>query len=227
MKNRNEELLKKYKNTGLKYFEPDKIIINEDPYSKFGFNDEQMEQLRESVEKHGIITPVIIDKDKNCIAGKRRVTVALEKGLLVPGFQFLEDILNEDYQAILHHTNNVVRALSTGDKRKLVLSQYGDIIGSYKSLRMISERTGIHYSAIKKISAAEKKKKEFDRIGKELTEEDYKEYLKTFIKLEKVNSELNNWMKKRHELIAKLEERAPISVWKKWISKWEKEKSKN
>ncbi|MCB1176539.1 MAG: ParB N-terminal domain-containing protein [Leptospiraceae bacterium] len=227
MKNKNEELLKKYKNTGLKYFEPEKIIIPEDPYSKFGFNDEQMEQLRESVDKHGIINPVIIDKEGNCIAGKRRVTVALEKGLLVPGFQFLEDILNEDYQAILHHTNNVVRALSAGDKKKLVIAQYGDIIGSPKSLRMISERTGIHYSTIKKISAAEKKKKEFDKIGKELTEEDYKANLKTFIKLEKVNADLSGIMKKKRELEGILEKRAPLSVWKKWISRWEKEKSKN
>ncbi|MCB1176064.1 MAG: ParB N-terminal domain-containing protein [Leptospiraceae bacterium] len=220
-----DSILNKYKHSGLKYFDPEKLQIKKDnPFYRFGFTGEDMDTLRESITKNGVLHPIFIDKNGIVLSGNRRLVICQELGKLIPGYQFSQDLDNEDERIIIYHPNNASRALSGGDKKKLIMERFKDIIGAPKSLPMISRLTGINLSTVKSISAATKKKREFDSLGKKLTEDDYKANLKYFQKLEKIKADMNTLMKQKHEVVKKIEETAPMESWKVWIKEWEKEK---
>lgn len=212
-----EELLKKYKNSGLKYFDPEKIkVMDENPFKKVGFSGEDFESLRESIKANGVLHPIFIKQDGTCLSGNRRLVICQELGILVPGIQFTEDLPNEAERVLVYHPNTAVRQLSASDKEKMLYDRFKDIIGAPKSLPMIARLTGLHISTVKTISAKFKKIREYEKLGKTLTESDYKANLKYFVKLEEVKKEINSLMLERSRLIKKLEESAPLSVWMKW-----------
>lgn len=229
MKNKDkDEILKKYKNSGLKYFDPGELKIRKDnPFYKYGFSGEEFDTLRDSVRENGVFHPIFIDMNGECLSGNRRLVICQELGKLIPGYQFLEELSNEDERILIYHPNTGTRTLSAGDKKKLVMDRFKDIIGAPKSLPMISRLTGIHLSTVKNISMEAKKLREFDRLGRNLTEHDYKANLKNFVKLEEVKKQISDLMVKRNKIIKALEETAPMESWKAFLKEWEKQKKKD
>lgn len=225
MRKNKEDILNKYKHSDLKYFNPEEVKVKEDnPFHKFGFKGEEFDTLRDSVRENGVLHPIFIDKDGECLSGNRRLVICQELGKLIPGYQFLEELDNEDERILIYHPNTGSRQLSASDKKRLIQDRFKDILGTPKSLPMISRLTGIHISTVKNISAAAKKQREFDRLGKNLTEADYKANLKYFLKLEKVKKQVSDLMVERNKIIKALEETAPMESWKRFMKDWEKQK---
>lgn len=70
-------------------------------------NEEQIEKLKNSIKEFGFLTPCLVDKDYNLIAGHGRVIAAKELGLKTVPCVFIEGLTEEQRRAYILVDNKI------------------------------------------------------------------------------------------------------------------------
>lgn len=86
--------------------DPEKLRPHDLNSSIYGGSDpDHIEELRESIEQHGILQPLLITEDGTVIAGCSRLEAALEAELSEVPVQVLDEMDENDLAVLLIHSN--------------------------------------------------------------------------------------------------------------------------
>jgi len=110
---------------------------------------EQILQLRSSLREFGFVSPLIVDKDLNIIAGHGRVLAAKAEGLAEVPCVFAEHLTDAQKKAYILADNRL--ALSAGWDEELLALEFAEL----KDLGFDLELTGFDEKEIEKLFAAE------------------------------------------------------------------------
>ncbi len=110
---------------------------------------EQILQLRSSLREFGFVSPIIVDKDLNIIAGHGRVLAAKAEGLTEIPCVFAEHLTDAQKRAYILADNRL--ALNAGWDEQLLAIEFGEL----KDLGFDLELTGFGLDEIEKLFAAD------------------------------------------------------------------------
>lgn len=110
---------------------------------------EQILQLRSSLREFGFVSPIIVDKDLNIIAGHGRVLAAKAEGLSEVPCVFAEHLTDAQKRAYILADNRL--ALNAGWDEELLALEFGEL----KDLGFDLELTGFGIDEIEKLFAAD------------------------------------------------------------------------
>lgn len=110
---------------------------------------EQILQLRSSLREFGFVSPVIVDRDLNIIAGHGRVAAAKAEGLTEVPCVFAEHLTDAQKRAYILADNRL--ALSAGWDEELLALEFGEL----KDLGFDLELTGFDLGEIEKLFAGD------------------------------------------------------------------------
>ena len=110
---------------------------------------EQILQLRASLREFGFVSPVIVDRELNIIAGHGRVAAAKAEGLTEVPCVFAEHLTDAQKRAYILADNRL--ALSAGWDEELLALEFGEL----KDLGFDLELTGFDTNEIEKLFAGE------------------------------------------------------------------------
>jgi DNA modification methylase len=110
---------------------------------------EQILQLRSSLREFGFVSPIIVDKDLNIIAGHGRVLAAKAEGLTEVPCVFAEHLTEAQKRAYILADNRL--ALNAGWDEELLALEFGEL----KDLGFDLELTGFGVDEIEKFFAAD------------------------------------------------------------------------
>lgn len=99
------------------------------PINRFFANesDEYFQQLREDIEKRGVLVPLIAKEDNVLLSGHNRLKIAQELHLAAVPVQYVLEPLNEqDERAFVFKDNLLRRQLNAQEKEKLIRNLYAD-----------------------------------------------------------------------------------------------------
>ena len=119
---------------------------------------EQILQLRSSLREFGFVSPIIVDKELNIIAGHGRVLAAKAEGLSEVPCVFAEHLTDAQKRAYILADNRL--ALNAGWDEELLALEFGEL----KDLGFDLELTGFGLDEIEKLFAAD---------GKEVQDDDF------------------------------------------------------
>ena len=119
---------------------------------------EQILQLRSSLREFGFVSPIIVDKELNIIAGHGRVLAAKAEGLSEVPCVFAEHLTDAQKRAYILADNRL--ALSAGWDEELLALEFGEL----KDLGFDVELTGFGLDEIEKLFAAD---------GEEVKDDDF------------------------------------------------------
>lgn len=106
---------------------PSTLIGN--PINRFFANesDEYFQQLREDIEKRGVLVPLIAKEDNVLLSGHNRLKIAQELNLTAVPVQYVLEPLNEqEERGFVFKDNLLRRQLSAQEKEQLVRNLYAD-----------------------------------------------------------------------------------------------------
>ena len=110
---------------------------------------EQILQLRASLREFGFVSPIIVDKDLNIIAGHGRLLAAKAEGLAEVPCVFAEHLTAAQKRAYILADNRL--ALSAGWDEELLALEFGDL----KDIGFDLELTGFGLDEIEKLFASD------------------------------------------------------------------------
>jgi len=110
---------------------------------------EQILQLRSSLREFGFVSPIIVDKDLNIIAGHGRVLAAKAEGMTEVPCVFVEHLTDAQKRAYILADNRL--ALSAGWDEELLALEFEEL----KGLGFDLELTGFGLDEIEKLFAAD------------------------------------------------------------------------
>ena len=119
---------------------------------------EQILQLRSSLREFGFVSPIIVDKDLNIIAGHGRVLAGKAEGLSEVPCVFAEHLTDAQKRAYILADNRL--ALNAGWDEQLLALEFGEL----KDLGFDLELTGFGLDEIEKLFAADGKEVQGDEF---------------------------------------------------------------
>ena len=174
------------------WVDPQNLYENEVTNNLYSLNPENLESIKENIDKFGILEPLIVDSDNVIISGNIRLRVALEIGLeKVPVIYEVKSKIDAKLIAVSHAQQR--------------MKTYSEILKEYKILEAEYPvgkgcRTDLH-PEIKKNQAAKKhpnisrsktyKLKNIEKYGKELYGEDSEKYKKLWEAIDTKEVSLN------------------------------------
>lgn len=75
-------------------------------------SDDQIEQLRDSIREFGFVAPIIIDSDREIIAGHGRVAAAMKEGIKDVPCVICDTLTEEQRRAYIIADNRLAEAAS-------------------------------------------------------------------------------------------------------------------